>query len=53
MGGVRGQEPAYTDSVMGTWSFGYDQLNRLTTAANSISRKIKNPYPAERGVKCR
>jgi len=25
---------AYTDSVMGQWSFGYDQLNRVTTAAN-------------------
>ncbi len=26
---------AYTDSVMGSWSFGYDRLNRLVTAENS------------------
>ena len=25
---------SYTDSVMGSWTFGYDQLNRLTTAVN-------------------
>jgi RHS repeat-associated protein len=27
---------AYTDTVMGSWSFGYDQLNRLTSAANTV-----------------
>jgi YD repeat-containing protein len=27
---------SYTDSVNGTWSFGYDQLNRVTTANNSL-----------------
>ena len=26
---------SYTDSVMGTWSFGYDSLNRLTSAVVS------------------
>jgi RHS repeat-associated protein len=26
---------SYTDSVMGTWSFGYDALNRLTSASAS------------------
>jgi RHS repeat-associated protein len=32
---TNGNVLAYTDSVMGSWSFGYDQLNRLVTAANS------------------
>jgi hypothetical protein len=35
MGGVWSQVLAYTDTVMGSWSFGYDQLNRLVTAANN------------------
>ena len=34
MGGIRSQTLSYTDSVMGAWSFSYDQLNRLVTAAN-------------------
>ena len=32
---ANGNVVAYTDSVMGSWTFGYDQLNRLTTAVNS------------------
>jgi RHS repeat-associated protein len=31
---ANGNVLSYTDSVMGQWSFGYDQLNRLTTATN-------------------
>jgi RHS repeat-associated protein len=31
---ANGNVLSYTDSVMGAWSFGYDQLNRLVTAAN-------------------
>jgi RHS repeat-associated protein len=31
---TNGNVLAYTDTVMGTWSFSYDQLNRLVTAAN-------------------
>jgi RHS repeat-associated protein len=30
-----GNVMAYTDSVMGSWNFGYDLLNRLVTAGNT------------------
>jgi RHS repeat-associated protein len=34
---------SYTDSLMGTWSFGYDTLNRLTSGAIT-SASNQNPY---------
>ncbi|MGA1982948.1 MAG: RHS repeat-associated core domain-containing protein [Acidobacteriaceae bacterium] len=40
---------AYTDSVMGSWQFGYDQLNRLVTASNTVlppPNTITVPYPS-------
>lgn len=45
--GSKGYDPAgnvigYTDSVNGIWSFNYDSLNRLATAAGS---QDDNPYP--------
>ena len=33
----------YTDTVMGTWNFGYDQLNRLVTANNSTAAPASTP----------
>jgi RHS repeat-associated protein len=37
-----GNVVAYTDSVNGTWMFGYDSLNRLASGAGS---QTNNPYP--------
>jgi YD repeat-containing protein len=34
---LNGNVLAYTDTVMGSWSFGYDQLNRLTSAVNTAA----------------
>jgi len=35
MNELNGNVLGYTDTVIGAWSFGYDQLNRLTSAANT------------------
>jgi len=38
--------PPYTDTVMGSWQFGYDQLNRLTTAVNTAAAVPTASTPA-------
>jgi RHS repeat-associated protein len=48
-GGPSGYSPngnvtAYTDSVMGTWSLGYDALNRLTSANASPAVEGNSSY---------
>jgi RHS repeat-associated protein len=35
---------SYTDSVMGTWNFGYDTLNRLTTAQNTATTSVSTQF---------
>ena len=40
---------AQTDSVMGTWSFGYDSLNRLTSAQNTAVSSTSSSYAGAYG----
>jgi RHS repeat-associated protein len=35
---------AYSDSVMGSWAFGYDKLDRLTSAAGPSSQSMSYAY---------
>ncbi len=39
-----GNVTQFTDSVMGTWSFGYDYLNRLTSASPGNNQSICMAY---------
>jgi RHS repeat-associated protein len=42
---TNGNVLGYTDTVMGQWSFAYDQLNRLTTASNGLATLPGTPLP--------
>ena len=45
---TNGNVLAYTDTVMGQWNFGYDQLNRLVTAHNGDAFLAGTPEPPAR-----
>jgi RHS repeat-associated protein len=40
---------SYTDSVMGTWNFGYDTLNRLTSAQNTATTSVSTQFAGAYG----
>jgi RHS repeat-associated protein len=40
----RRKRKSHTDSVMGSWSFGYDSLNRLTSTQNTAVTGVSGSY---------
>jgi YD repeat-containing protein len=42
-----GNVTGYTDSVMGTWSFGYDTLNRLLSGQNTGTTSTSRQYAGQ------